>query len=262
MKKLLSSFEGELVKYYDMFFLQNNIKKETDYIRKLMQNSINTKTEELIDIGCGTGFHDYLLSKHFKKITALDISKDMIQYANTNHNADNIHYLCQDITNFSLDRQSCVAMALSHVIGYQLENLSVENMFLNVNQSLRENGIFLFNFYYAPALFQGNLKSRLKQVEDKEVRISRFSNAVISARENVLLLDYYYIIEEGSNKPISIEIHEKMRYFTLKEIEYFLDKIGFRIEKVFRYGTKEPISDFDWNVGVLAHKIRDAENRR
>lgn len=117
-----------------------------------------------------------------------------------------------------------------YVIGYQLDSLDVEKMLLGLNGNLRENN---------------------------GTKITRFSNATPDTMENELLLDYYYIIENCEQKaPVAIEIHEKMRYFTLKEISYYLEKAGFKILKAFDWnflGSGEGILWLNsWNAGIVA----------
>ena len=252
MQSLASSFEGELVQYYDLFFLQNNVSGEVQYVKGLVDRYVSDKTN-LLDVGCGTGIYAQNFADYFNKILGIDISDDMIAFAREKHTKDNVEYAVQDIRSLKLEHKYGVATALSHVIGYQLENIDVENMLINVNRALQDNGIFIFNFYNAPQLFNGSLKPITKIAENEEARIVRLSNASLDTLENELLLDYYYIIERDEENPITIEIHEKMRYFTLKEITYYLKKTGFRVLDFFDWGGENQ-NLTSWNVGIVAEK--------
>lgn len=54
MKKLNSSFEGDLVKYYDLFFLQGRVSEEVQYIQGLLGTyGKNNAHDAFIDIGGG-----------------------------------------------------------------------------------------------------------------------------------------------------------------------------------------------------------------
>lgn len=260
MNRLISSFEGGIVNYYDLFF-GGNFEKEFDYVKKIInwadRSALSQKKGECLDVGCGTGALAQMFSPFFDKITAVDISSDMLAYAQKCHLADNIHYMHEDIRDFNTESRNDMAIALAHVIGYQLDNNSVEKMLININKSLKTNGIFLFNFYNEPAFFQGKLEARHKKVQKDSTVISRLSNASVCAEDNVLLLDYYYIIEESDILSDCFEIHEKMRYFTVKEMEYYLSKTGFEIVKIFNYGTQNMLSSKEWNAGMIVRKIHD-----
>lgn len=83
MKALASSFEGELVEYYDMFFLKNDVSGEVQYIKRLAEEFTDSKRDKvkLLDVGCGTGAHAYEFGRYFDNVLGVDISKDMIAYA-------------------------------------------------------------------------------------------------------------------------------------------------------------------------------------
>lgn len=260
MNQLISSFEGGIVSYYDLFFGEK-IEEEFNYIKEMINcvddSILSKKKGKCLDVGCGTGAFAQKISFFFDKVTAVDISGDMLEYAQKYHRADNICYMHEDIRKFKTESQNDMAVALAHVIGYQLDNDSVEKMLINVNRSLKTNGLFLFNFYNEPALFQGKLEARYRKVQNHSTVVSRFSNASICAEDNVLLLDYYYIVESPGDSPDCFEIHEKMRYFTVKEMEYYLNKTGFKNIKTFRYGTRNMLSSKEWNAGMIVRKVYD-----
>ncbi len=257
MDKLQNSFTGKNVEYYDKYFLPiEKVKNECNYAMSICLPYLSSYNK-LIDVGCGTGVHAQLLSRRFKKVYGIDISKDMIRYAKINHSAVNLHFFCFDITrqkNCEVNNGDLV-ISLSHVIGYQLDNISVKNYLLGINRVLKNGGIFLFNFYYQPALYLNSLKPRLVRIDGEEEVITRISNASLNSDENCLDLDYYYIIENKLSVLYSYEVHEKMRFFSLLEMEYFLYENGFKILKTFKYNTTEKLSSTTWNGGILAKKM-------
>lgn len=261
MKSLASSFEGELVEYYDLFFLNNDVSGEVQYIKSIVEEFKDNKGEDvkLLDVGCGTGAHAYEFGRYFDNVLGVDISKDMIAFAKEKHVGEKINYEVQDIRQLRLQNKYDIVTALSHVIGYQLENMDVENMLLSIQRAMSDGGIFIFNFYNEPEILNGSLKPRTQTIENESLKITRFSNATPDTMENELLLDYYYIIQNYNMQPTAIEIHEKMRYFTLKEICYYLDKCGFKLLKAFDwdYCGKARISSglTSWNAGIAAKKI-------
>ena len=255
MIKLNSSFEGEIVKFYDLYFLpKEKITKEGSYIIETCRCYL-TNTDSCIDIGCGTGAYDELLADHFDKVTGLDMSRDMIDYANGNHKKGTITYVHKDARckETFVDKSADLAVSLAHVVGYQLDNRSLEDYFLTVHMNLRSGGLFWFNFYNQPALFQTALSPRYFKIEENSLTINRISNASINGDDNCLDMDYYYIITRQDDSEI-IEIHEKMRYFTKLEMAFYLDKCGFDVVKMFNYNTTNDLSSDNWNAGVLAKK--------
>ena len=221
MIKLNSSFEGEIVKYYDLYFLpKEKVSKEIDYILNMCKRYISDY-DLCLDIGCGTGAYSEVLSKHFDKVLGMDLSKDMIDYADINHKNERISYIHKDarcMEDITCGAGAGFAVSLAHVVGYQLDNGSLENYFKTACVNLKKGGVFWFNFYNQPALFFNALSPRHMKINDSGCEISRISNASIDAESNCLNMDYYYIVNRDGLQDI-IEIHEKMRYFTRLELE-------------------------------------------
>ena len=261
MKVLKSSFEGEIVKHYDQFFLPSEkVYRECQYLLQMLKQ-YRPGFGLLMDVGCGTGAYSEEMSKYFKRVLGVDVSDDMISYAENNHSTVNTRYICSDIRSFDEIDNGCidVAISLAHVIGYQLDNKSVNRYLRTVHNKLKDDGLFLFNFYNMPAIYSSPLNARHVKRKNEHAEITRISNATNNKEKGCLDLDYYYIIENHSNTEIDdtsvVEIHEQMRYFTKCEIELFLNKNGFTAESFFNYGTDIDLTSDEWNAGCLARKL-------
>lgn len=108
MKSLASSFEGELVEYYDLFFLNNDVSGEVQYIKSIVEEFKDNKGEDvkLLDVGCGTGAHAYEFGRYFDNVLGVDISKDMIAFAKEKHVGEKINYEVQDIRQLRLQNKT------------------------------------------------------------------------------------------------------------------------------------------------------------
>lgn len=248
-----SSFQGEIVKYYNTFFLdEKRLKSEISHIQGLIEKyAVLEGKPAILDIGCGTGAHDIKLAQRGFQVKGVDISEDMIVFARNSATIENVEFECGNIQQRSFGEAYNVCISLSHVIGYQLENSEVEKMLSNIYESLQIGGIFIFNFYNVAGVLENGLRAQKKEVMLEDGRILRFSNAEMDFAQSVLNLDYYYFIDEG-DKHFEVEISEKMRYFSKKEISYFLEKAGFQILKMYNYmGYNQGES---WNCGVVCRK--------
>lgn len=143
-KNYKSTFTGELVKYYDKFFIEErpkekSIANEVEYVlNRLKEYGFNM--ENLLDVGCGTGYHSQLISERISRVEGCDISEDMIAYAKENHKTGNNHFTVKDITKECYAETFSGVISLSHVIGYQYDNENVEKMLSNINRSLQLGG--------------------------------------------------------------------------------------------------------------------------
>ena len=251
-----NSFSGEMVKYYDAFFdVENKAFEQVDYMKTVLHENWNN-IKSILDIGCGTGKHAEILAKEGKRVVGIDLSEDMIRYSKDNRLKNAATYIVRDIcTDCSDDEKFDLAYAMSHVIGYQLNNKSLKNMINNVYSTLNKGGVFFFNFYHESGLYLGGLSSKRAEISKELINIKRFSNAKICAMENALELEYDYLIDDRKdNKLIEISIQEKMRFFSYLELKHYLEETGFRVEKLFKFGTQNPLDAYDWNGCIVAVK--------
>lgn len=259
MKKLNSSFEGEIVQIYDDYYLpRKKVYGEVDYIIKMIKGHI-TDFDLCIDLGCGTGAYSEELSKFFKRVISVDFSKDMIEYAKNNHSAHNVTFQRGDARSmkaFGNDNLADLVVMLAHVIGYQLDNASVLKCLKTVNKNLKMGGLVFFNFYNLPAIYLNGLTPRRVSFSVGDKDITRLSNATNNHMNNCLDMDYYYLISEASRTNI-YEIHEKIRYFSKLELELYINENGFEVIKFFNYNSQEELSVDCWNGGILAKKVTD-----
>lgn len=252
-----SSFEGKLAQYYDYIFWneKNNITAHVDYIEKYIYKHLKNQNsgKSILDVGCGTGVHVREFASRGYKVIGIDISGDMIKSAKDKPFIENTSYRVMDMCTERLSSPVDIAIAMSHVIGYQCDNSSLYNFMLNINRSLNNNGLFAFNFYHAPGLSE--LEPKEITIKKKDVKITRYSIAKKTLTDNVLELHYKYLIEDDEFTIIDIE--ERMRYFTIKEIEYILYTTGFKLEEMKSFLTYDSLDEKHWNGFCVARKVKE-----
>lgn len=233
MSKFASlSFSGKFVKYYETFFADKNFDAMGKFFVSLLQEECRGR--KILDFGCGTGIFCENFAKNGYDVVGVDCSEDMIAYAKENHSGGkNITYFCEDIRNFKIPLVFDGVCALSHVVCYQASNDDLLQVFLNAYSHLQEGGIFVFDFYHQAGIFTHNLEARIKRVQHNEITITRFSEAKFDLMENCIDCSYKYLIEDRDNKPLFLESNDKMRFFSLKELEYCLKSIGFKVVDFF-----------------------------
>ena len=219
------SFRGKFVDYYEIFFADKKFDDLSIKVIELCKKYIND-FEYILDFGCGTGVFDIRFAKEGYSVYGVDISRDMIKYAKEHNFLNNkIKYINGDIRNIKIDKIFDVVCALSHVICYQVSNESLMGVFMNAYKHLRRGGIFIFFVFYRAAIMKNGFESRIKKVENKGVRITRFSNiknySIESAytEANSIIRTRMYVLEK-------LKIDKKMLLeFLLGDKEKYLKNI-------------------------------------
>src|SRR3989344_49475 len=91
-------------KYYDDLYQEKNYEAECDFLKKIFQRYSKKKILTILDLGCGTGNHDFVLGKRGYKVTGVDFSKEMVAIAKEKNKREKnkIDFLKGDIRKIDL----------------------------------------------------------------------------------------------------------------------------------------------------------------
>jgi len=68
-------------KYYDSLYKNKNYLKEVNHYLKISKKYKSKKIKNIVDIGCGTGVHSFLLAKKSYNLLGIDKSQNMLNIA-------------------------------------------------------------------------------------------------------------------------------------------------------------------------------------
>tara|TARA_Y100000389_G_scaffold183816_1_gene201662 strand:+ start:2666 stop:3412 length:747 start_codon:yes stop_codon:yes gene_type:complete len=235
--------------YYNLIYKDKNYKNEVDYIDSLIKSYSKNGCNpiELLDLGCGTGTHLSYFSNLYYKCLGIDKAADMIKIAQESY--PQLDFACHDIQDIRFQKKFTAIVSLFHVISYQTTNIELFETFKNVYEHLKDGGIFIFDFWYGPAVLNEKPEKRIKEFKNNELQIKRKCQPSVYLDKNVVNVHYdieVYDIKSGKVSTFS-EDH-KMRYFFYPEIEFMLEMIGFKEINAFDWMTKNTL--YGWN-GVL-----------
>ena len=135
-------------KYYDLFYKDKDYETESKCVhQKLIENKVAGKS--LLELGCGTGKHARIFSQFGYKILGIEKSFSMI---NSAKKMENFECIQGDIRKIKLREKFDSVVSLFHVISYQTTNEDIVAVFKTAYDNLTENGLFIFDIWYAPAV--------------------------------------------------------------------------------------------------------------
>ena len=223
------SFSSVYAQYYDLLYSDKDYKKESVQIDTIIK-SHSHGAKSILDIGCGTGKHDFLLAERGYEITGIDSSIYMLDVANKKNNSPFIKFQYKDIREFIFVEKFDVVISLFHVTSYLISNEDLELAFHNIYNSLRKGGIFIFDFWYAPGILANLPEKRKKVIENNDAIIERVSDPEMDMATNTACISFSLNIKDkrNNNSYTKSEIH-KVRYFYLEEMHGILNKTGFEV---------------------------------
>lgn len=248
---------GDYSRYYDLLYRDKDYIGESQFIHQLIQSHA-PHSLNILELGCGTGHHAALLAQQGYKLHGIDISQEMLDYANkrrsqlTSELASNLQFTKGDIRQVRLNQKFDVVISLFHVISYQTTNADLQAAFATAKAHLKPNSIFIFDIWYGPAVLTTPPAVRVKRLEDDLIQVTRIAEPVMYPNENLVDVNYNIFIKDKENNTIT-ELQEthKMRYLFKSEIETLLVNSQLQIGSYQEWLTNEKASFDTWNVYFL-----------
>lgn len=252
----MNQFGDLYSQYYDLLYSDKDYNSEVEYVESLIKaNSKNSNT--LLDMGCGTGKHAELFCEKGYIVHGVDLSEEMLKIAESRRigREENLQFTHSNIQELNLNKKFDIVVSLFHVMSYQNSNEELIKAFEVAKNHLSENGIFIFDFWYGPAVLTDKPTTRVKRLENNNIKITRLAEPFLDAQKNIVDVNYNVFIEDKVAKKVieKKELH-KMRYFFDTELEIICDKAKFEVLNKYEWlSNKNP--DFNsWNVVWIVKK--------
>lgn len=234
--------------YYDLLYSDKDYQAEVDYIDQLIQKN-NPGAKTILNLGCGTGKHDFLLAEKGYTITAIDLSSTMIDLAKAKNQNGNITFSVNDVRDFQSDEQFDAVVSLFHVMSYQTENKDLTKTFLTAKKHLNPDGVFIFDCWYGPGVLADPPKHKTKEVENDNLQIFRKTSPKMYEDQNCVDVVFDIVItdKQSSQRYELSEIH-KMRYLFVPEIEYIAIQTGLELLEFNKWMSDQKPQRGDWYI--------------
>ncbi len=240
--------------YYDLLYRDKDYAGEAKFVHQLLQTHA-PGAQSILELGCGTGNHAQLLVKEGYQVHGVDRSAEMLQQARERLSqlsqklASRLEFSHGDIRNIRLHVLFDAVISLFHVISYQPTNEDLQDTFMTAKVHLKPGGIFIFDFWYGPAVLSEHPATRVKRLEDEKIRVIRIAEPIMHPNENIVDVKYHVFIKDKQRGSVE-ELQEthRMRYLFKPEIEWLFSNSQFKSLKCGEWMTdREPGFD-TWGV--------------
>jgi len=247
----------EYGKIYDAIYKGKNYKEESRYINEWIQ-LLNPNAKNILDLGAGTGRHCKSLGGFGYNIFGVEKSPQMVAVAKKRCQKDNISIIQGDITSFQIESFFEIVISLFHVMSYQTQNDEFSNVLKNANKHLVSGGYFIFDSWYAPAVFNLKPEKRKINFETTKYKGVRSSTPFHHVNKNIVDVKYEITLKnKQTNIQTSFTENHSMRYFSIPEISYFADCFGFNLIDTEEFLTKKEPSMNTWGVCFILEKVKE-----
>jgi len=206
-------------------------KKEIDYL-----NTLISEKSRILDIGCGTGIHNYILSSLGHDCVGIDISKQMIEVANANNKTD-ARFINVSVEEFTDNKRFDLCISLFNVINHVIEVEKLKTFFERVAQNLNKGGLFVFDCFNSIAV----IKSR-PLVKGK-------SGFTITPEYN----PYSGILKMEYAGTINFTLTH--RIWDISLLVEMLGSAGFEVE-FYKRNTFQELAEDDYKITFICRRIK------
>lgn len=247
-------------RYYDLLYRDKDYESEANFIAEHIKNQA-PKANRILELGCGTGAHAEYLAKMGFSIHGVDLSNPMLAKAQARHNtlppdvAKRLSFERGDIRKIRINQTFDTIISLFHVMSYQTKNDDLIAAFETAATHLNPGGIFLFDFWYGPAVLTEKPEIRVRRMRDENFEVIRIAEPTMHPNDNIVDVNFSVIIKDNKiNVTENINESHSMRYLFIPELEYMLSNLGFQICLFGEWLTANKPNLKTWNAYLVAIK--------
>ena len=220
-----------LARCYDRLTGDVGYEKWADYLERHFRK-LKQPVRSVVELGCGTGSLTRLLAERGYRMTAVDLSPDMLAVADQKCGGLDVLFLCQDMSRLVLLEPADAVISCLDSVNYVTRPAAVKRTFQQVCKALAPGGLFLFDVKTPLALESADGQTYL----DEDDGLFCVWRGEYSPKRRICGygLDLFVREEDGSWSRGG-EYHEEYAYTTV-ELEDYLHEAGFRT--VRQYGDK------------------------
>lgn len=247
-------------RYYDLLYRDKGYAAEADYVALCIREHASQATR-ILELGCGTGAHAEHLGRLGYEVHGIDMSESMLALAEARRvalppeQAERITFSHGDIRSVRTGDTYDAVISLFHVMSYQTANADIEAVLDTAATHLAGGGIFLFDFWYGPAVLTQKPEVRVKRLEDETIKVTRIAEPAMHVNENLVDVNYTIFVQNrGGQQVEQINEQHRMRYLFLPELRQFLANYGFHVLGQCRWMGRQALDETAWAGLLIAGK--------
>ena len=251
---------GPYARYYDLLYADKDYAAEARFVSGLIR-TYSPRAHRLLELGCGTGIHACHLVAEGFSLHGVDFSEPMLDAARARRSrldpalGKRLSFSMGNVKDCRVGETFDAVVSLFHVVSYQVTNDDLLSMFETAASHLTAGGVFLFDFWFSPAVLTERPAVRIKRLESDDAVVTRIAEPVMNARESYVEVNYHvFIRDKASGATEELREAHRMRYLSLPEVDFLARSAGLRVFESCEWLTgKQPGAD-TWGVCTVLGK--------
>lgn len=212
---------------YDKLSFDLAYEKYAQNIQTLVEEN-NIEKDTMLELACGTGRLTQYFFGNFKKIHALDLSKEMLEVFKAKFVRDDIIFYQEDMVNFSNPNSYDLIVILLDSINYLRDEKDLEKLLENSYKNLKKGGLLVFDL---------NSLYKMEEIFGNETYVYEYQDVFYTWEnekdhdEIFMYLNFFLEDEKGDYR--RIEERQVQKIYEPKKVKDILGQIGFKEIETF-----------------------------
>jgi SAM-dependent methyltransferase len=242
---------------YDQVYAAKDYVREADVVMRIISEFARGRASKILDVGCGTGRHAALLAQKNFEVTGIDRSEEMLargrQRVAELDLQSKLTFHRGDARNFELGNSFDVALMMFNVLGYMVTNDDLMATLRTVRRHLNEDGLFIFDIWYGPALVADPPSQTRQTFQAGEASIVRTASGQLRGHDQRCDISISLQRVEGERIVQDAEEFHQVRYYFPLEIDLALRAADFQLVAIRRFPEIDKEPDLEtWGAVVVA----------
>ncbi len=219
-------YRRRFAQYYDAIYHgMVNYEGDVDFLETVFRK-FHRKPKTILDLGCGTGNHDFPLARRGYEVTGIDQSQEMLSSARKKAKQARWRprFVRASMQTFRLPQTFDAAICMFGAFDYLINLRDVFRCLRNVCSHLTPRGLFVFEYWQTSGVRPG-IQSWLDLVSS-EREIVRLSESQFDSRRSQLTMDFRFMVLRGREVVDRFSERHVVRTYTRQEMSTLLGRAG------------------------------------
>lgn len=214
--------------YYHILYKDRDQKEADDFLDNLLTFLKLPQGSEVLDIACGKGRHSLHLNSKGYIVTGIDLSQQSIAYCKQFEN-DSLEFYVHDMR--ELFRTNCFDLAVNIFTSFGYFANEHDNLLAlrSAALALKNNGIFVLDFFNPEKVKAGDEMSFVKKVSDISFNIHK------KVETSFIYKDIHF-----NDKGVDYKFSESVQLIEEKKFKEYFQKTGLTILHTFGNYALQP----------------------
>jgi SAM-dependent methyltransferase len=255
----VAPYGGRYAELHDLFYAAKPYAEEAAFVHRCLERHGDGPTGRMLELACGTGSHALALEKYGYHIVATDASEDMLACARRKaaQAASSVHFERQDFRVLAVPGSPFDAViCLFDSIGFAASDAGLAAVLEGVRAHLRPGGLFVCDFWHAPAMLRKHEPVRLARWSSPGREVLRIAETTLDrARQTATVAYTVYVLSDDGRYSKFTETQVN-RYFHVQEMAGRLSAAGLQpVRWLAGFAEDERITEDTWHVLALARRV-------